>query len=103
MLTTPPPTIGSRRADRLRRLLPAEKLWTLRPTPDYARWFLALLLVDPGRVPRWIRYAMFPPLENLAAIENTTVSPGLRWHYLTRPFRALARSLERGRPRIVRQ
>jgi hypothetical protein len=101
-LKTPPPAIGSARASRLRRLLPADRLWTPRPVPDYERWLLALLLVDPRRVPRWLRYAMFPPLENLAAIEGAEMSPGLRWRHLVRPFRALARALG-GRERIRRR
>jgi hypothetical protein len=103
MLETSAPAIGSRRADRVRRLLPAEKLWTPRPVPDYERWFLALLLANPRRVPRWLWYAMFPPLENLAAIEGAPVSSALRWRYLLRPFRAFARGVDRRRPRIVRQ
>lgn len=102
-LNTPPPPIGSARASRLRRFLPADRLWTPRPVPDYERWLLALLLVDPRRVPRWLRYAMFPPLENLAAIEGVAVSPGLRCRHLIRPFRALVRAIGGSRERVQRR
>jgi hypothetical protein len=54
---------------------------------------LGLLLVEPSRVPIWLRHAMFPPLENLAAIEGVAASPVLRWRYLIRPFRALGRAV----------
>jgi len=93
LLESAPPAIGSRRARRLRRLLPAERLCVPRPTPDYARWFLGLLLVDPSRVPKWFLSALFPPVENLAAIEGVPLSPALRWRYLLRPFRALGRAV----------
>ena len=93
LLKSPPPAIGSKRARRLRRLLPAERLCVPRPTPDYARWFLGLLLVDPVRVPIWFRNAMFPPVENLAAIEGRPLSQALRWRHLIRPFRALGRAV----------
>jgi len=101
LLDSAPPPIRSRRASRLRRFLPAERLCEPRPTPDYARWFLTLLLVDPSRARIWLKNALFPPLENLAAIEGVSPSPLLRWRYLIRPFRALGRAASR-RERVLR-
>ncbi|MGH7899903.1 MAG: nucleotidyltransferase family protein [Candidatus Binatia bacterium] len=102
LLNAPPPVIGSRRAARLRRLLPAERLCEPRPIRDYQRRLLGLLLVEPRRVPGWLRYAVFPPLENLAAIEGSPASPVLRWRHLIRPWHVLGRALSRSRERFVR-
>jgi hypothetical protein len=95
MLTVPPPEIGSRRAARLRRILPAERLFEPRPDVDYVRMLLALLLASPRRIPRWTRNLLLPPIENISVIVGQPVSPGLYLRYLTRPFRPIARLLGR--------
>ncbi len=93
MLVLPAPELCSRGAARLRRLLPAERLFTERPEVDHARMLLALLLASPRRIPRWARNLLFPPLENMAVIYGRPASSSLYLRYLTRPFRPVARML----------
>ena len=95
MLAAPAPELRSRRAARLRRLLPAERLFTARPEVDHTRMLLALLLASPRRIPRWARNLLFPPLENMAVIHGRPVSAALYLRYLTRPLRPVARMLGR--------
>ncbi|MGH7856329.1 MAG: nucleotidyltransferase family protein, partial [Candidatus Binatia bacterium] len=96
LLQAEPPRIGSRRAARLRRWLPASRLGEARPRHDYARMLLSLLLVDPRRLPRWILRRGFPPIETMAVIYGRPPSPALYLRYLTRPFRPLRRMLSSG-------
>jgi Uncharacterised nucleotidyltransferase len=96
LLCAAPPSIASPRAKRLRRLLPARRLWTARPSHDYVRWLLALLLVEPRRIPARLSRLAFPPLDNLAVIEGRPVSRALYLRYLTRPFRPVLRALGGG-------
>ena len=93
MLAVPPPKLRSPRAARLRRLLPAERLFTPRPEVDHVRMLLALLLVSPRRIPRWARNLLFPPIESLSVIVGRPVSPALYLRYFTRPLRPIARML----------
>jgi len=96
LLTSPPPPIASRRASRLRRWLPADRLFEPRPERDYLRWALALLLVDPPSAMRWLWNASFPSLETLAATSGRPPGYGLYLSYLARPLRpimSLARSM----------
>jgi hypothetical protein len=93
MLAPPAAELCSPRAARLRRLLPAERLFTPRPEVDHIRMLLALLLVNPRRIPRWARNLLFPPIENLSVIVGRPVSPALYLRYFTRPLRPLARVL----------
>ena len=95
-LSGSPPGIASPRAKRLRRLLPAQRLWSARPSHDYVRWLLALLLVEPRRIPGRLSRLVFPPLDNLAVIEGKPVSRALYLRYLTRPFRPVMRALGGG-------
>ena len=93
LLDGEPPNIGSRRARRLRRLLPANRLATPRPEHDYARKLAMAVLAEPARLPRWLLRGMFPPLENLAAISGRPPSRALYVSYLTRPLRFAARAI----------
>lgn len=89
LLAGPPPPIGSRRAARLRRLLPAGRLFEPRPEKDYRRWLYGLLLTEPRHAARWLRRSAFPPLETLAAWSEKPPSARLYARYLVRPFRPL--------------
>jgi Uncharacterised nucleotidyltransferase len=93
ILALPAPELRSPRAARLRRLLPAEQLFTPRPEVDHVRMLLALLLVNPRRIPRWARNLLFPPIENMSVIVGRPISPALYLRYFTRPLRPLARVL----------
>jgi hypothetical protein len=93
MLALPTPELRSPRAARLRRLLPAERLFTERPEVDHMRMLLALLLASPWRIPRWARNLLFPPIENMSVIVGRPVSPALYLRYFTRPLRPLGRLL----------
>lgn len=93
MLALPTPELRSPRAARLRRLLPAEQLFTERPEVDHMRMLLALLLASPWRIPRWARNLLFPPIENMSVIVGRPVSPALYLRYFTRPLRPLGRLL----------
>lgn len=87
------PPIHSPRARRLRRFLPAEDLASDRPTHDYARKAATAMLAEPRRIPRWLWRIAFPPLENLAAIEERPPPRFLYLRYFTRPVTLAARVL----------
>ena len=91
------PELSSRRADWLRRILPAERLLEERPNRDYVRELLQLFIVDPRCLPRWARDRFFPPIEMMAAILNRPVSRSLYLRYFTRLFRPVVRMLSRDR------
>jgi hypothetical protein len=98
LLQAPPPPRVSQRAQRLRALLPAERLADARPRHDYVRAMLALSLAPLPQIPRWLRYQVFPPIEQMAAIYESPVSTALYLRYATRPWRPLGRLLARRRP-----
>jgi len=91
MLDAPPPSIGSPKAARLRRLLPASRLLEKPSYPNYYRAALSLLLVNPARIPGWLRLEVFPPIGRMAAIYERQITPGLYLRYLGRPFHPLLR------------
>ncbi len=96
MLDTPPPLIGSAKAARLRRLLPAKRLLEKSSYPSYYRAALSLLLVNPRRIPGWLRLEVFPPVDRMAAIYEEPITPRLYLRYLERPFRPLLRGRLQG-------
>lgn len=98
LLTVPPLALRSRRAYVLRRLLPASKLCTPRPQPDYVRSVQMLALVDFRRIPRWLLLRLIPPRSLLAAQIGLPEGRAVFSEYLRRPLRALARLAQRGCP-----
>ena len=97
ILDAPPPLTGSAKAARLRRLLPARQLLEKPAYPSHYRAALALLLVNPRRIPGWLRLEVFPPLDRMAAIYEQPITPRLYLRYLERPFRPLLRGGFQGR------
>jgi hypothetical protein len=97
MLDTPPPFIGSFKAARLRRLLPASRLLEKTSHKSYQRAALSLLLVKPRRIPGWLKLEVFPPVDKMAAVYEQPITPRLYLRYLERPFRPLSRARLRGR------
>jgi len=96
-LASEPPLVHSRRRAALERLLPAQRL--LDPeASQYARILFTALLLRPERAAGWLIGHLFPPIETLAAVHETRVSPWLYARYASRPFRALRR-LVRGEHR----
>lgn len=91
MLDTPPPFIGSSKAARLRRLLPARRLFEKPSHKSYRRAALSLLLINPRCIPGWLRLEIFPPIDRMAAIYEQPITPRLYLRYLERPFRPLSR------------
>ncbi len=91
MLDAPPPLIGSAKAARLVRLLSARRLLEKPSYPSYYRAALSLLLIDPRRIPGWVRLEVFPPLDRMAAIYEQPITPRLYLRYIGRPFRPLSR------------
>jgi hypothetical protein len=96
LLKASPPSFGSARAAHLRKLLPADHLSDKRPRHDYVRALLAATLADSQRIPGWLRHQLFPPIEQMADIYGTTVSPSLYFRYATRLWRPLFRALKLG-------
>jgi hypothetical protein len=96
MLTAAPPLLGSRRAARLRRWLPAHRLRDVSAESRNLRMLLGLTLAPPRQLPKWLRNVLLPPLENFAAWHGGAVSPALRVRYFARPFRAVGRALAVG-------
>ena len=97
VLDTPPPLFGSAKAARLRRLLPARQLLERSSNKSYHRAALSLLLVNPRRIPGWLRLEVFPPVDRMAAIYEEPITPRLYLRYLGRPFRPLSGDRFRGR------
>lgn len=100
LLTVPPLVLRSRRADMLGRLLPASKLCTPRPHPDYVRSLQMLALVDVERIPRWLLLRLVPPRSLLAAQSGLSGGRAVYFEYFRRPFRALVRLVRRGGPPV---
>lgn len=97
VLDTPLPRIGSAKAARLRRVLPAKRLFEKPSRKSYHRAALSLLLVNPIRIPGWLRQEVFPPIDRMAAIYGQPITPRLYLRYLERPFRPLSRSRSKDR------
>lgn len=89
-LTVPPPAVPSRRTPALERLLPAQNLVEAEAS-QYARILFTALLLPPARAPGWLLQHVVPPIETLAAVHETRVSPWLYLRYASRPFRGLLR------------
>jgi hypothetical protein len=58
---------------------------------DYTRLFAFALLAAPERLPRWLARQAFPPIEVMALIYRSPVSPALYWRYASRLLRPIAR------------
>lgn len=89
-LTAEPPPLASLRVPLLERLLPAERL-TEPEASQYARILFTALLLPARRAPGWLLGHVVPPIETLAAVHETRVSPWLYLRYASRPFRGLRR------------
>lgn len=87
-LTSHPPALTSRRAPLLARLLPARRL-TEPEASQYARILFTALLLRPRCAARWLIGHLVPPIETLAAVHETRVSPSLYLRYAARPVRGL--------------
>lgn len=96
-LTVPTPVIRSRRARALRRILPASRLTSVRPEPDYARLALPLVLAGPARAPAWIRTEVLPPKPVVRALRRKQPGASVRGEYLGRTIRAVGRIVTRSR------
>lgn len=90
LLDVPPPSLRSRPAELLRRVLPTSELCAPRPQPDHIRSIQMLMLVDPRRIPRWLLLRLLPPVDTLAAQRPLPPGPARYLEYLRRPLRALA-------------
>lgn len=89
-LTSEPPTLTSRRAPVLAKLLPARRL--IEPeASQYARILFTALLLRPTQAIGWLIGHVAPPLETLAAVHERPISPWLYLRYASRPFRGLGR------------
>jgi hypothetical protein len=84
LLEVPPPKIGSRRAARLRRLVPRPR--PIRE-PDEVGKLLRLVLAPPRRAMREFRREVFPPSERLAVRYQRPPCAALRLRY---PLRLLS-------------
>jgi hypothetical protein len=56
---------------------------------DYARLVALALLAEPRRLPHWLARQIFPPIEVMALIYRTRVSPELYWRYASRLLRPI--------------
>ncbi|HEU5076820.1 MAG TPA: nucleotidyltransferase family protein [Polyangiaceae bacterium] len=89
-LSAEPPALPSRRAALLAKILPARRL-TKTEASQYARIIFTALLLRPSCAARWLFGHVVPPLETLAALHETRLSPWLYLRYASRPFRGLRR------------
>lgn len=96
MLRVPPPRPGSTRARLLTRLLPPRRLLTTAPDGTaacYWRGASSLVLRDSRSVLAQLRNDWLPTLDRMSIIYEKPKSRSLYAHYLTRPFRPVARLL----------
>lgn len=96
-LTSEPPALDSLRVPALLGLLPARRLIDPEAS-QYARILFTALLLRPRCAAGWLVGHVLPPIETLAAVHETDVSPWLYLRYASRPFRGLRR-LVRGEHR----
>lgn len=89
-LTSEPPALTSHRAPLLAELLPARRL-TSPEASQYARILFTALLLRPHHAARWLFEHLAPPIDRLAVVHETRVSPALYLRYASRPFRGLRR------------
>ena len=88
------PEIDSRIARLVLRLVPPERRRIAGPWVAYRRIFVRALMADPRRWPRFLRHALFPPIDEMAEVLGRPVTPGLYLRYLTRPLQPVTRWLE---------
>lgn len=88
-----PPPFDTRRAEWLRRIVPASGLDEQRPRTDYLRRLAMLLVAPPERVPRWLWSMIVPPIDVMAFMYDRPATPALYLRYFTRLFRPFGRRM----------